>query len=323
MNFSAETINLYIKENRFEELIALSEKRHENQFDDLLDLINKANLCIGRGKDVVEAVLVTGPSSSGKTTFSHLLADMLKEDGYRTTVISFDNYYKDREDIQKMHRARGFVPTGDKDYDYETIEAFDVAFFKEQMNEYLAGNEIVLPEYDFASGTRRFNDNVLRPAKRDMLIIEGIHALNPLLRSGLGFNCAFNVYICPFDFFGADSNEKVVRPQELRFMRRAVRDLASRGASIERTMEMWPNVRLGEEKYIKPMKAYADFFFNSSLEYEISYLKKKIFDMRGLLEEGVKKKLDGFIPIETLEYFDGFEDFKCPEKSIFTEFYKA
>lgn len=106
-------------------------------------------------------------------------------------------------------------------------------------------------------------------------------------------------------------------------MRRAVRDRVMRGASIKRTMEMWPNVRKGEEKYIKPMKAYADFFFNSSLEYEISYLKKKIFEMKDSLSEESIKLLETFIPMKTLEHFESYDGFTIPEDSIFNEFYKG
>ncbi len=320
MNYSAERINNYIRENRFGELIEISEQRHRKQFEELREMIRNANKDVQHEK-VTEAVLITGPSSSGKTTFAHLVAEMLSEDGYDCTVISFDNYYKDRAEIQKMHLESGFVPTEENDYDYETLDAFDVEFFKKQMNEYLAGNKIVLPKYDFTTGTRVPGDIVLKPTEKDMLIIEGIHALNPALRTGVDFMFSFNVYICPFDFFGADQNEQVIRPQELRFMRRAVRDSVKRGATLRRTMEMWPNVRRGEEKFIKPMKAYTDFFFNSSLEYEIAYLKKKIFEMRDELDEEGKQMLEKFVPVRTLEYFDGIDGFEIPDKSIFNEFY--
>lgn len=322
MNYSAESINKYIYEGKFDELIEISEKRHKDQFKQLRTMIREANKNV-ISEQVTEAVYITGPSSSGKTTFGHLVADMLREDDYECTVISFDNYYKDREEIQKLQNAKGFLPTEESDYDYETIDAFDVDFFRKQMNEYMSGKEIVLPKYDFTIGKRVQGDVALHPAKKDMLIIEGIHALNPALRTGVGFMFGFNVYICPFDFFGADSNEQVIRPQEIRFMRRVVRDRVMRAASINRTMEMWPNVRSGEEKYIKPMKAYADFFFNSSLEYEISYLKKKIFEMKDSMDEQSVKLLEKFIPLKTLEHFESYDGFNIPSDSIFNEFYKG
>ncbi len=321
MNYSAERVNKYIFEGNINELVDISEKRHAEQFDSLLDLIRKTNKDID-SDNYTEAVLITGPSSSGKTTFAHLVADMLCGDGYECSVISFDNYYKDRSEIQNMHREKGFVPDNKSDYDYETIDAFDVDYFKKQMNEYLSGKSITIPKYDFTKGERVEGDQVLKPTKKDMIILEGIHALNPILRAGVGFMFTFNVYICPFDFFTADGNEKIIKPQEVRFMRRAVRDSAMRGATLRRTMEMWPNVRSGEEKYIKPMKAYTNFFFNSSLEYEIVYLKKKIFEKREELNDADKKLLENFVPFNTLEYFEGYDNFQIPKNSIFNEFFK-
>lgn len=182
MNYSAESINKYIYDGKFDELIEISEKRHKDQFKELQSMIREANKNV-ISDQVTEAVLITGPSSSGKTTFAHLVADMLKEDDYECTVISFDNYYKDREEIHEMQKAKGFIPSEESDYDYETLDAFDVDFFRKQMNEYLSGKEIVLPKYDFKLGKRVPGDVVLYPAKKDMLIIEGIHALNPAVKS--------------------------------------------------------------------------------------------------------------------------------------------
>ncbi len=317
MNYSAEKINKYIREGRFDRLVEISESRHILQFEQLYKMV-KATYPTGRRRHHTDAILITGPSSSGKTTFASLLAKMFAAEGYCCTMISIDDYYRNRDAIHEMQH--GVQETGD--YDYETIDAFDIDYFREQMNAYLAGESIVLPKYDFNTGQRTSGGKVLTPSDKDMVIVEGIHAMNPLLHEGIPFTHTLNVYICPFDFYGADGNELVVKPQEIRFMRRAIRDRVHRNSSLERTMEMWPNVRIGEERYIKPMKKFADFFFDSSLEYEIVCLKKRIFDMAEQLDESGLERLNRFIPMDVLAHFDSYDGFAIPENSIFNEFYK-
>ncbi len=321
MIYTAEHVNQYIRENRFDELIAFSEARHQLQFEMLFNEIHVVDMdCANEFH--TDVVMVTGPSSSGKTTFCNLLARYLTEDGYNCTVVSIDDYYLDRETIKKRQLANGRVPAHDNDYDYETLDAFDVPFFKKQMRAYLRGEEITLPAYNFATGKREQGTQKLISTKKDMIIVEGIHALNPELIRGVDFNHVFKVYICPFDSYaGQDGSDVLLLPRQVRFMRRAIRDSVKRGSPLSDTMGMWPSVRNGEEKYIKPVKKYADFFFNSSFEYEIAFLKAGISRLCETLSEEERTVFEQFVPAASLEPFLPKQDFEIPANSIFNEFF--
>lgn len=321
MLYSAEHVNRYIRENRFDELIAFSEARHQLQFEMLFNEIHVADMDCANDFHT-DVVMVTGPSSSGKTTFSNLLARYLTEDGYNCTVVSIDDYYLNRETIMKRQLANGRVPAHEHDFDYETLDAFDVPFFKKQMRAYLRGEEITLPSYNFTTGKREIGTQKLISTKKDMIIVEGIHALNPELIRGVDFSHVFKVYICPFDSYTDKADgEVLLLPRQIRFMRRAIRDHVKRGSSLLNTMGMWPSVRNGEEKYIKPVKKYADFFFNSSFEYEIAFLKAGIGRLYERLTLEEKEEFEKFIPAVTLRPFLPKQDFEIPADSIFNEFF--
>lgn len=321
MKYTATHVNQYVRENRFDELIAFSEARHQLQFEMLFNEIHVADLDSVNDFHT-DVVMVTGPSSSGKTTFSNLLARYLTQDGYNCTVISIDDYYLDRDVIKKRQLENGRVPLNDQDFDYETLDAFDVPFFKKQMRAYLQGEEITLPSYNFATGKREQGTQKLTSTKKDMIIVEGIHALNPELIRGMEFNHVFKVYICPFDSYTEQPESDVLLlPRQIRFMRRAIRDNVKRGSSLVDTMRMWPSVRDGEEKYIKPVKKHADFFFNSSLEYEIAFLKAEISRLYGLLSSDEQKVFEKFIPQASIQPFLPKLDFEIPSNSIFNEFF--
>ncbi len=321
MKYTAEHVNRYIRENRFDELIAFSEARHQLQFEMLFNEIHVADMDCANDFHT-DVVMVTGPSSSGKTTFSNLLARYLTEDGYNCTVVSIDDYYLDRDTIMKRQLANGRVPANDNDFDYETLDAFDVPFFKKQMRAYLRGEEITLPSYNFTTGKREQGTHKLISTKKDMIIVEGIHALNPELIRGVDFNHVFKVYICPFDSYTEQAESDVLLlPRQIRFMRRAIRDSVKRGSPLPETMGMWPSVRNGEEKYIKPVKKYADFFFNSSLEYEIAFLTAGIDRLYETLSQEERIVFEKFVPRTSLKPFLPKTDFEIPENSIFNEFF--
>ncbi|MBR5279623.1 MAG: hypothetical protein IKU26_01455, partial [Clostridia bacterium] len=144
MKYTATHVNQYIREKRFEELIAFSEARHQLQFEMLFNQIHIADMDCANDF-YTDVVMVTGPSSSGKTTFSNMLAKYLTEDGYNCTVVSIDDYYLNRETIMKRQLDSGRIPVDEHDFDYETLDAFDVPFFKRQMRAYLRGEEVTLP----------------------------------------------------------------------------------------------------------------------------------------------------------------------------------
>ncbi len=321
MEFTAYKINEYVKENKFDELVRRSEEAHESQYEMLLRSIEEANNSTEDGR-FTGAVLVTGPSSSGKTTFSKLLDRKLTAKGFNCTVISIDDYYRDRDELNHEQEQNGTFEKNGGTYDYECVEAFNVALFRKQMGEFISGKEIQIPVYDFNCGKMiSESGRFVKPTGHDILIVEGIQAMNPVLWDGVGFSRAFKVYICPFDVYAADGGEDVISSPQVRFMRRAIRDYVKRNSSLEHTMRFWKSVRRGEENYIKPMKKFADFFFNSSLCYEISFLKKEIYEMCAEISDEDKEYLGTILNFEALDHFLPFGNFKIPEDSIFNEFY--
>ncbi len=318
MNYSSEHLNRIVKDNKFKDLIELSEARHIMQFENLVRMIVESHRH-SLEKNITDAVLITGPSSSGKTTTSRLLSSYLKNEGFNTILVSFDDYYHDLDDICKMQNK----PLGTKadQLDLECPEAFDIEYFKNQMNDFLRGKEITLPRYDFLDKKRKDGNRIV-PTDRDVIIVEGIHALNPILTDGVNFSKLFKVYICPFDNYFVPGREGLIYPKDIRFMRRSIRDRVDRGSSLINTMNMWQSVRNGEETYIKPMKKFADFFFNSSLEYEICLLKYRFTEMLNEIDKNELLELNKMFPFELLKHFPDVANALIPETSIFREFYK-
>lgn len=322
MIYDYKNVNRYVNDGCFDELIRFSEQRINMQFETLLKLIRSKD-SDGIGEDLTDILMVTGPSASGKTITSNLLADYLKEDGYNCTVISLDDYYFDAEITQKRQIEMGLVPEGSTDFDYETIDAIDVEFFRQQMREYTSGKSIVLPKYDFTIGKRVEGTKVIESTHKDMIILEGIHAFHPILTEGLKFDTSIRIFISPLDYYESvfDDKKYMISPHQIRFMRRAIRDNVHRAASIGRTMDMWDGVRRGEKNYMDPLVKYADIFLNTSHEYEIAYLKKKIFELAEASSDTDKIRFSNIIPKEALLPFEGKDGFVIPSNSLFKEFY--
>ena len=320
MIYECEHVNKYALGD-MDELIYFSEARIQLQYEMLLNEIHVAD--VNCHENLTDLVMVTGPSSSGKTTFSKLLAEKLAGDGYNCTVLSLDNYYHDRSYMYEMALKAGRVPEHDRDFDFECIDAFNVEKFRRDMDLYLSGQEVILPEYDFTDGAAHPGNRKLTPTEKDIIIVEGIQALNPVLTEGINFHRVFRVYICPFDYYvGFHHGETIsINPKQIRFMRRSLRDSVHRNSPLDVTMTMWQGVRMGEEKYIKPMKKYADFFFNSSFEYEISYLKYHIMNLYEELGDEDKIRFARVIELANLKPFVGVPKLNVPKKSLFNEFY--
>lgn len=326
MRYSSKQINEYVANGDIDKLIRFSEEKHTLQMEMLLKRIfNEADN--NSSEDLTDAILITGPSASGKTTFSNNLAKILDEYGYNSTVVSFDDYFLDRDVIQRNQIAKGFDPLKGEDFDYETIETVDVEYFRCQMRQYTRGESVELPRYDFTSGTRAKTGRIIKSTHRDVIILEGIHAFSPGLCDGLGFHNALKVYICPFDEYAVDAPAKVISDDcvltspQIRFMRRAIRDRVKRNAPLGRTLEMWRGVIRGEKAYMEPIVKYADLFFNSSLTYELIYLSKKMLD---ILDESSPEEYGKFSRIINpglLTAFEGRKLLSVPENSIFNEFY--
>ena len=248
-------LNNKILNNNTLDMIQVSEAIHQRKIVEIVQDIEK--------KKDIKLILIAGPSSSGKTTFAQQLGVQLRLTGYNPITISMDNYFKERKD----------TPLGeDGKYNFETVDALDIDLFNSQMNSLIKGETVELPEFDFIVGTKRYNGKTLTLKPKDILVVEGIHALNPILTEFTPAKNKYKIYIAPITTLNLDGYTKV-SSSDTRFLRRMVRDFATRGHSIDRTFELWQNVRAGEEKYIYPFLEDVDTIFNSSIIYEPAVMK--------------------------------------------------
>ena len=318
MQYRSNIINEYIKHGIFDDLILQSEAAHVLQIENLVRMIEYSD-SYTKNKPITNGVFVTGPSSSGKTTTAGLIAKELERKGFRSIHISLDNYYLPHDEVCRVQGKPEGTPV--TELDMENPNALNIELFKNQMNDLIEGHEILRPSYGF-SNTEEVEGEHIKPTNDDVIIIEGIHALNPLISDGINFPKSFKVYISPFDNFIGPSGQLLLRPRDVRFMRRCTRDISERNMTIETEMDMWPKVREGEEKYIKTTKRYADFFFNSSLKYEVSVLKHRFMKIIKDIDENELARLKSIFPLDSLEWFVEVPNVKISENSIFNEFYK-
>ena len=296
------SLNEKISNGELIDLIMISEALHEKKIAQISDMINE--------KKEIKAVFVAGPSSSGKTTFANRLAIQLKVNGLNPIPISLDNYFVNREDTPRDENG---------EYDFESIKSIDVKFFKEQMKELFEGKEVEIPIFNFLTGYREKSGIKVKMPKNGILIIEGIHGLNPILTSSLDENNIFKVYISALTQLNLDNHNRI-STSDVRRVRRIVRDSLSRGKNAEETLLMWPSIKKGEEKNIFVYQEEADIMFNSTLVYELCVLKKKA------LEELDKVNADSSVYDEVkrlkafLGFFDEIDKGLVPENSILREF---
>lgn len=283
-------LNKNILQGKTNDIVQVAEAIHDRKLVELVQDIEK--------RQNVKMILIAGPSSSGKTTFAQKLGVQLKLTGYNPITISMDNYFKERKD----------TPLGeDGKYNFETVDALDIDLFNTQMKELIDGKTVELPEFDFLVGEKKYKGNYLKLERNDVMIIEGIHALNPILTKFTPNENKYKVYIAPITTLNIDGYTKI-SSSDTRLLRRMVRDYTTRGHSVERTFELWANVKKGEEEYIFPFVDDADFIYNSSLNYEPSVMKT--FAQPLLLQVDNSSEyysearrlysyLNNFIPLET------------------------
>lgn len=258
----------------------------------------------------VKIVMIAGPSSSGKTSFSHRLSIQLMAQGLKPHPIPVDNYFVNREDTPRDEEGK---------LDFEVIEAVDLQFFNQQMKELLEGKRVELPEFNFLLGKREFHENYLQLGEDDILVIEGIHCLNDKMSYSLPEDKKFKIYVSALTPLNVDEHNRIAT-SDWRLLRRIVRDVRTRGTSAESTIEMWHRVRRGEENNIFPYQDTADIVFNSAMVYELSVLKSYAEPALFSVPENTPEYLEAKRLLKFLDYVLAVSNEDVPKNSILREF---
>ena len=299
---SVADINEFLLKQKTNELILVQEAYMEKKIGDV------ANKVLEKGK--IKFVMIAGPSSSGKTTFSKRLAVHLKANGLCPHTIEVDNYFKRRVDTPK---------NPDGTYNFETIEALDVEKFNEDMLALIRGEEVETPRFNFITGEREYKGDFLKLSENDILVIEGIHCLNDKMSYRLDKELKFKIYISALSSLNIDKHNRIATT-DLRLIRRMVRDARTRGADAKKTISMWKSVRKGEEEYIFPFQNDADIVFNSALCYELPVLKTYVEPLLFSVERGSSEYEAAKRLLKFLDYFLVIPSDSIPNNSIIKEF---
>lgn len=255
-------------------------------------------------------VLISGPSSSGKTTFSKRLSIQLMTNGLRPVALSLDDYFVDRE-LTPLDENGG--------YDFESLYALDLPFFNAQLNALLQGEEVQLTKFDFTIGKRLLTDRKLRIDDNTVLIIEGIHALNPELTQHIAPADKYKIYVSALTSIMLDDHNYIPTTDN-RLLRRILRDYKYRGYSAEDTISRWPSVRKGEDKWIFPFQENADAMFNSALMFELAILKGHLIPILEQVKENRPEYSEAYRLHKFLQYFESIPDNDLPPTSLLREF---
>ncbi len=261
-------------------------------------------------KEDKKIILIAGPSSSGKTSFSHRLSIQLRAMGMRPHPVALDNYFVNREHTPKDENGN---------YDFECLEAVDVAQFNEDMMRLLNGEEVKMPTFNFLLGKREYRGNTLKLEESDVLVIEGIHGLNPKMSERLPNDSKFKIYISALTQLNVDEHNRVATTDG-RLIRRIVRDARTRGNTAQMTISMWESVRRGEEHNIFPYQEEADVMFNSALIYELSVIKPYVEPLLFAIPKDAKEYQEAKRLLKFLDYFLGVGSENIPNNSILREF---
>lgn len=285
------------------ELIRVNEALHEKRISQIADMVSQRD---------AQVVMLAGPSSSGKTTTANRLATQLRVHGKKPILMSLDNYYIDRDKI---------LPGPDGTVDLEHINTLDTELFRENIACLLAGNATALPSFDFTTGRRVWNNRQLSLSENSVIIVEGIHGLNPqMVPQGVDEKKIFKLYVSPLLPLNLDNHNRIPTSY-LRLLRRIVRDYETRGSSVQRTISMWESVQSGEKRWIFPYQEHADVIFNSSTLYELAVLKKHIFPLltKIMPEDSCYDQVRSIVSI--LNYIQEADvDYEIPPTSIVREF---
>jgi len=295
-------LNDQICSGSMSDLILVQEAEQERKIGEI------AKEIVGRGN--VKFVMIAGPSSSGKTSFSHRLSIQLRTLGKTPRPIALDNYFVDRELTPRD--ANG-------DYNFECLEAIDVKLFNDDMVRLLAGERVEMPAFNFKIGKREYKGDFLQLGENDILVLEGIHGLNEKMSYELPEESKFKIYISALTTLNIDRHNRIPTTDG-RLLRRIVRDARTRGASAQRTIQMWASVRRGEEENIFPFQEGADAMFNSAMIYELAVLKPFVEPLLFQIPKGTAEYYEAKRLLKFLDYFLCVPGESLPNNSLCREF---
>ncbi|MFN2188800.1 MAG: nucleoside kinase [Candidatus Promineifilaceae bacterium] len=299
---SVAVLNNAIRAGKIQEVILVAEALHNRQLASIASEVASY-------RPELKIVLISGPSSAGKTTFSKRLAVQLLALGIHPVAINMDNYFVNREKTPKDEHG---------EYDFESIDAVDVALLLEHLHMLLAGERINQPKYNFQTGQREEGSR-LQIAADQVILIEGIHGLNPRLVEGIPPEAAYRIFVSAFTQLNLDRHNRVPTT-DTRMLRRIVRDSARRGYTAADTIKRWPSVRNGEKRHIFPYQNNANVFFNSALVYELSVLKPLAQPLLLQVEHTTKERIEANRLLAFLQWFDPVTTESIPSDSILREF---
>lgn len=298
-----DDLNREVREHRENRLIQVSEALHEKKYAHIADMI-------GQRRGEVRMVLLAGPSSSGKTTSCRRLAVQLSVLGFDVKQLSLDDYFVERERTPRQ-------PNGD--YDFEALEALDIPLLNEQLLQMFEGREVKIPTYDFKKGAPYFSGRTIQMKPESVLLVEGIHALNPKLTAQIEDRLKFMVYVSALTQISLDRHN-IFRTSDNRLLRRIVRDNNFRGYAAYDTLKRWPSVRQGEELHIFPYQENADIMFNSALLYELGILRPFAEPLLKMVPQSAEEYAEAVRLLELLELIEPIQTRYIPPTSILREF---
>ena len=293
--------NTQSDDDRMADLLKVAEALHEKKISQIADSIVVADKKIA---------LISGPSSSGKTTFSKRLMIQLMTSGKKPITLSMDNYFVERDDTPLDEFGKP---------DYESLYAVDLELFRDQLSRLLRGEEVHIPIFNFETGKKQYKGDRLKLSDNSVLIIEGIHALNPETVKGIDQSQIFKIYVSALTTISLD-NHNWISTTDNRLLRRMVRDSKFRSYSAQKTIAMWPSVRRGEEKWIFPYQEQADVMFNSSLIFEFDVLCKHAIPLLQSVPRYSDEYSEAYRLLQFLQYFKPISERNIPPTSLLREF---
>lgn len=296
-------LNKICQEGYATHLIKVTEALQEKKIAQMADEIAARS-------EKVRILLVSGPSSSGKTTFSKRLSIQLMVLGIRPQAISLDDYFLDRDKTPRDENG---------DYDYESLYALDLDLFNTHLNDLLAGKEVKMPTYNFVTGVKEYSGKTLKLNEDNVLILEGIHALNPALLPSVPKEIQYKIYVSALTSISLDNHNRIPTTDN-RLIRRIIRDSRYRGCPAGDTIARWPSVRAGEEKWIFPYQENADAMFNSALLFELSVLRQYVEPVLRQVPQNCPEYAEARRLLRFIKFFSPINDWEIPPTSLLREF---